>query len=688
MTEENIMEQKFEYHLWTELLAFEKNDPDRGAARYLDSLPRKPDSIFLFVAAADFPFSHKGMEREYELSPAVCSRNAHPRNEQRERQKWTNFQLRELIGNLKKRGVPTYLSMFTCYYRGAFGPEWLCDHEEMIEDFGYCCRLNPISAKDDGTLCEEIFGPKVAELCRDYGFAGFHGADRFNSTGLLYRKVMDDTMTKLFLQRTGLKAPDYVTDPCNGHPAKQKKRMSWLWGEHRREVTKFIRTRWNEFWKEVASQVHAVGGQCLMNSSFTRGCQSAAAWLGIDYKAVVEAGVDALVCETVPLSMSNQADICAWKTFPDLHRHYHNWCITAMQEIRAYLPDTRIMFLHGCKDVVEDWDNVRQSPAGYERELFALSSLCHYRKGKLYRAADGLTACLADGFSALDWDFISARWKSAIRPDELVRAGEMVFVWDDKMVSDGVEDYFFDYFPTAYDTIYRFKYEGFAIQSTARSDELTGVHEPLIVPTAHLLGRDAVTKLIDRPEPVVLVGRQEFLEEFAPKGLSFKDSRIMVLILDPGVEPAEKTYMPQAARPAVNEGGSNFLEVNSFTTVPPQMGFDPQLWQDVFAAVRSVLTSWKKGAGRFVPEVVEPTGECQLLTREYTGGRLETIVENLGIRNLPVTLRYSKPFRNGRITGSYPFYPRNLTENSMTVRTTANRGMCAVEVTPKENDAK
>ena len=138
--------------------------------------------------------------------------------------------------------------------------------------------------------------------------------------------------------------------------------------------------------------------------------------------------------------------------------------------------------------------------------------------------------------------------------------------------------------------------------------------------------------------------------------------------------------MPQAVRPPLNEGGFNFLEINSFTAVMPQMGFDPQLWPDVFAAVRSALRSWRERAGRFVPEVVKPTGECQLLTREYTGGRLETIVENLAIRNLPVTLHYSKPFRDSRITSSYPFYPRNLKEDSMTMRTTANRGMCAVEV--------
>ena len=681
-----IMEQNFEYHLWTELLAFEQTDPDRGAARYLDPMPVKPDSVFLFICTADFLFGYRGMATEYELSPAVCSRNAHPRNERRERQKWTNKQLRELIANLKKRGVATYLSMSPGYHNDRFGPEWLSGHRELLNHvFDDIYRLEPIAFLNDGTPCEKIFGPKMAEVCRDYGFAGFHGLDCYGSTGLLYRKIATDDITGFFLRRTGLEAPDFVTRSCDCDPAKQKKRMSWIWGEHRREFTRFIQDRWTEFWKEVASHVHAVGGQCIMNSAFTRGSLEEAGWLGIDYKAVVEAGVDAIVCETVPLSQANQSPLATWQAIPDLHRHFHASFIAGMQEVRANLPDTKIMFLHGCKDVVEDWDNIRQSPACYERELFALASLCHYRKGKLHRAADGLTACLADGFSASDWEFVTARWKSAVRSDELVRAGDMVFVWDDKMVSDGVEDYFFDYFPTAYDTLYKFKYEGFAIQSTARSDELAAIHEPLLVPIAHLLGREAVAKLIDRPEPVVLIGRQDFLEEFASKGLAFKDSRIMVLILNSGAAPAEKTYMPQPDLPRMIEGGRNFLEIHSVVAVMPRMGFDPQLWQDVFAAIRSTLAGWNKRAGRFVPEVVDPTGECQLLTREFAGGRLETIVENLVIRNLPVKLRYSKPFRDCRITSSYPFYPRNLTENSMTIRTTANRGMCAVEVTAKEN---
>ena len=56
------MEPKFEYHLWTELIAFEQTDPDRGAARYLDPMPVKPDSVFLFICTADFLFVQEGRE--------------------------------------------------------------------------------------------------------------------------------------------------------------------------------------------------------------------------------------------------------------------------------------------------------------------------------------------------------------------------------------------------------------------------------------------------------------------------------------------------------------------------------------------------------------------------------------------------------------------------------------------------
>ena len=214
------------------------------------------------------------------------------------------------------------------------------------------------------------------------------------------------------------------------------------------------------------------------------------------------------------------------------------------------------------------------------------------------------------------------------------------------MVFDGTEDYF----PTAYDTIYKFKYEGFAIQSTARTDELENVHEPLIVPAAHLAGRETVAKLIGRPEPVVLVGRQEFLEEFAPKGVSFKDSRLMVLILNSGAEPADKTYMPQADRIVSLSGKRNaaaeFAIPAEFRSPPEQLSdlaqlhrhFMEVLARDIYNEARKdwMLKVLDRLTGGKFPVVALNQQNLMALTRRKADGSTILAVFNLNFDPLKV----------------------------------------------------
>jgi hypothetical protein len=84
-------------NIWLQMLAFEKNDPDRGVARFLDRTGFIPDSVAALLFHPDFIHLHKGMDEEYELFPDNCSYRAVLRNTERYRQAWTNYELRDLV---------------------------------------------------------------------------------------------------------------------------------------------------------------------------------------------------------------------------------------------------------------------------------------------------------------------------------------------------------------------------------------------------------------------------------------------------------------------------------------------------------------------------------------------------------------------------------------------------------------
>ena len=66
--------KKRELGLWTPLIGFDVEKPDRGAAEYLENVGEKPDSIGLFVYNADIINYHEeGMPREKKFPPDYCN---------------------------------------------------------------------------------------------------------------------------------------------------------------------------------------------------------------------------------------------------------------------------------------------------------------------------------------------------------------------------------------------------------------------------------------------------------------------------------------------------------------------------------------------------------------------------------------------------------------------------------------
>ena len=95
--------------IWMNLLGFERNDADLGVSRFLSQTGYKPDDVCLLLCSPDFFNLYGGMEKEYALFPDNCAYWGIPKNKERERQPWTNFDLKRLVENLKNEGIDTVM---------------------------------------------------------------------------------------------------------------------------------------------------------------------------------------------------------------------------------------------------------------------------------------------------------------------------------------------------------------------------------------------------------------------------------------------------------------------------------------------------------------------------------------------------------------------------------------------------
>ena len=118
--------------VWIEPIGFDSALPDYGVGSYLERAGFPLKGVSLLMTALDFILLHDGMEKERTLWPDACSRRAHERNQERDRQVWTTWQIRGLVEEFHRRGVLVYLSVFRYYLENAWYHEWMADHPFSI----------------------------------------------------------------------------------------------------------------------------------------------------------------------------------------------------------------------------------------------------------------------------------------------------------------------------------------------------------------------------------------------------------------------------------------------------------------------------------------------------------------------------------------------------------------------------
>jgi len=514
------MMRPHERWIWVELIGFDVTQPDQGVQQYLDDAGFVPDVICLLLASPDFVLSHEDHAGEVTLPPDFCSRDGHDFGRDRQRQVWTNLQLKQLIANLQARGVRVFLTVFTAWYRNQYHHEWLADHPEtfmVFRELGVGYALNALSRLADGTYFEDTWAEKLVQCLRYYGLDGWQGADGWGPlNGPIYCVDFSDDTIAQFADycRAGAcrqalspskgtpPLPDEVTAPWGDDLARLDARADWIWRHARREWITFWSDRWAAFWRKIMAALHAAGKEAVINSSWGRAPFEALYRYGIDYQKIAAAGVDGMIVETVAAGLSLDPRPSA----ADPARHFD--FLSMLMLIRADVPDLRLIFLHNAHDICEEWDILRHAPAVLEKEIWSLANVWHvqsprrrvcpqtrtsgfgdepaYATSHLRPAADGFLVCLGDGLLPEEWTWLRRKWEASFDepPRRVVGA---TLVWSDAVMQREVEDFTMTRRPLAHRLLFELMALGAPVGATVRIEDLAAATGPLLVLNAHLL---------------------------------------------------------------------------------------------------------------------------------------------------------------------------------------------------------
>lgn len=460
--------------IWLQMTGFEKNDPDRGAARYIDSIGFTPDAVCPLIFHPDFIHYHKGMEKEYGLLRANCAYYGVERTTERERQDWTNYDLRTLISSLKARGVDTYAGIMGIYLNDKFHREFLSEHPELryLRRDGTMGGLHCLKRFADGSYYEDFFIEKAVKTLTDFGFAGIHLADGFVPTARRYVADWSRDMLDQFTAHTGIAVPEEGA-------------AEFVWNDHRLEWLRFYEWRWTRFFEKLCKAFHAAGLQVWTLGIYCTDPIENMYINGINVRKLADVGVDRFTANILPTSVGLGS--------PDGIRFYHRIQLD-LPYMRAQVRDTAIDSILSIHDCSEEWTVIGHRPVELEKDLYTMTAF----EG----AADGLFLCLGDGVRKRDWEFLHERFDTALRSEKTESVSPLI-LWSDGEYEAEFEQYVACRRPSSHRMATLIFKAGYPFGGAVRFEKAMERKAPLFVPNFDLYSEDEKKALAARRLPWV-----------------------------------------------------------------------------------------------------------------------------------------------------------------------------------------
>lgn len=653
----------FDCWLWIELIGFDNAQNDFGVGAFLENVGCLPKAISLLLFNADFIHLHNGMAEERRLPYDCCSYGGHPRNQERERQDWSNHQLKGLIQELQKRDIAVYFAVFDMFVT----QEWIGQHPEILHVRKDGLRLHsvcPWKRLSDGTFYEDFFVEQLVRVMRDYRFDGHHGADGYSHPRIpVYDGDFSDDMVGQFQQASEVSLPPEHGTECDDNPERLRQRADWIWSNHRREWIEFYTDRTTRFWKKVVEALHAEGKKVVLNSAWTRDPFEAKYRYGMDYRRLVEAGVDGFIVEAAAAASETEREESSAKVLLDF---------TAMLLlIKACVPETPLYFLHGVKDTREQWNVLHHAPTSLEREVHSLSNVyMNDANGRLRRCASGLVVCLADDIRQHEWQWLREIWELAFdgQPQRVVGA---TVVWSDAALDNQMEDFITTRRWTTHKLLHNLIAHGAPVCSAVNVNDLASVSGPILALNPHLFPDEELQSLIAYTQgPVAMIGvRPDLLPEPA---FQLEDAT------SPGA-PWCGVYGENVSVAVPVANGSNMeMPVDLMDlTDPPSFLNDLYCRQasDTFLKIcADLIHTCSQGV-----KVLRPVDGVNMMAYEMETGRLRLFVGNDRHGYVVTQLDVGAKIESIRVLTPYPVFPVEPDGSNFTFKL-PGRGMVVMEL--------
>jgi len=499
-------------NIWMQLPGFDRDQPDCGASEFLEKVGFIPASINALLFHPDIVHLHRGMASEYELSPDNCSYYASPRNTERERQPWTNYNLRTLARELKKAGSGLYAGIMGVALNNAHHKEWIYDHPELLFEYRHGHNgINVLKRFRDGTWYEDFFVEKLCEMLTDYELDGVQLADAFcPMNGVRYEGDFSTDMLEQFIAHTGVQVPDSIKSTLGTDTSDTKvARGDWIWENHRELWIRFYAWRWERFFQKVCQRVHAIGKKVIILGHYCTDPFETLYCLGMDLKSVVRAGVDYIMPNLLPTSVYMWWGVPEEKIPYYFHRYMSIAPLTA-----AYVPDGHFLSMLFIHDTSEEADVLHHAPCKFERDLYTMTMYQLLGEKELRPCMEGLMLCQGDGLSKHDWEWMTERFSIATSLQPTRSLGPTI-LWSDH----GHDKMLGAYIKTRRWTVHKFVYEMFKLGvpcgAILRSEQCAGsqLMGPLFVPNIDLCSDEEIRDIATCNNMIVCTAPAEFQPE-------------------------------------------------------------------------------------------------------------------------------------------------------------------------------